>query len=94
MPQTIVPNQSSEAAIFDRVFTNGKNSMSSTLAKHVVNLSFSDSDKQRMNELARKNRDGEITAGERDELFNYVKVGDMLAILQSKARVALKKVGR
>jgi hypothetical protein len=84
----------SEAAIFSRVFTNGKEILSPELAKHILSLTFSDADKARMNELAEKNQEGTLSRKEKEELFNYIKVGDLLAILQSKARIALKKKTR
>jgi hypothetical protein len=93
--QTTESNVStSAAAIFDRVFTNGKEPLSLELAKHVLSLTFSEQDKARMNELAEKNQEGTISRKEKEELFNYIKVGDLLALLQSKARIALKKKTR
>ena len=43
-----------------------------------------------MKALARKNREGRISCAELNELDSYVKAGDLLAILQSKARKLLK----
>ena len=43
-----------------------------------------------MNELAAKNRDGKLSALEEEELNNYVRVGQTLGIVQSKARRSLK----
>ncbi len=91
MQTTMSRVNTGEAAIFARVFTNGKETMSAVLAKHVLSLTFSEEDMARMNELAEKNQEGAISPKEKEELFNYIKVGDMLAILQSKARMALKK---
>jgi hypothetical protein len=65
--------------------------MTRELAEHVLKLTFSDEDKARMNELAEKNQEGRISRREKKELFNFVKVGDLLAILQSKARMTFKK---
>jgi hypothetical protein len=47
-----------------------------------------------MEELAEKNQAGSISPSEREELFSYVKAGHLLAILQSKARKALRKKKR
>ena len=44
-----------------------------------------------MQELAAKNRRGEISQQELVELDNYITAGDILAIWQSKARRALKQ---
>jgi hypothetical protein len=80
----------SEAAIFSRVFTNGKHALTPRLARYLLGLTFSDEDKIRMHELAVKNQEGALAAAEHEELHNYIKVGHLLAILQSKARQARK----
>jgi hypothetical protein len=81
----------SEAAIFSRVFTNGKQALTPRLARYLLGLTFSAEDKARMHELAVKNQAGALAAAEQEELHNYIKVGHLLAILQSKARQALKQ---
>ena len=84
------PSRTSEAAIFARVFTNGNQPLTPELARHVLALGFSDVDEARMHELAVGNKQGRLSAAELAELDNYIKVGDLLAILQSKARKLLK----
>jgi hypothetical protein len=42
-----------------------------------------------MQSLAEKNAAGQITEQERDELESYARVGSFLALLHSKARLAL-----
>jgi len=46
-----------------------------------------------MNKLAAKNRAGKLTAAEDEELSNYIRVGQVLGVLQSKARRSLKVGG-
>jgi hypothetical protein len=65
--------------------------MTPELARSILGLSFPDEDKARMHELAVKNQEGQISAAELEELDNYIKVGELLAILWSKARQSLKK---
>jgi hypothetical protein len=91
MPTTETTLDNSEAAIFGRVFTNGKQSLSRELARHVLGLTFSEADKIRMHELAVGNQAGALSPEDREELHNYIKVGHLLAILQSEARQSLKK---
>lgn len=43
----------------------------------------------RIDLLADKNTDGELTAAERDEYETYVRAGTFISILQSKARALL-----
>jgi hypothetical protein len=83
------PAGRSEVAILAQVLGNGTGRMSPALARHVLTLGFGDEDKSRMHELAEKNRDDRITPAERDELLAYVKAGDLLGILKSKARRSL-----
>jgi hypothetical protein len=80
-----------EAAIFARLWERGNGGLSPVLARHIVKLGFSDEDKARMHELAVKNQEDQLSPEEREELDSYIKVGDLLAILQSKARRLLEK---
>ena len=93
MSSTTVARRSgtSEAAIFSRVWEDEKKALSPTVARHVLKLGFSAKDQARMHELAAKNRAGELTVEETEEFDNFVKVGDLLALLQSKARQRLRK---
>lgn len=84
-------SETSEAAIFSRVWEDEKKALSPTVARHVLKLRFSAKDQDRMHELAAKNRAGELSAEETEEIDNFVKVGDLLALLQSKARQRLRK---
>jgi hypothetical protein len=83
-------NHISEAAIFGRLFANGRQPLTPELARHVLTLGFSDEDRTRMHELAVKNQAGQLSPPEAAELDSYIKVGDLVAILQSKARKFLK----
>lgn len=80
----------SEAAIFGRIFADGKHTLTPGLARHILDLGFSADDTARMHELAVKNQEGRISPEELQELDAYIKVGDLLAILQSKARKRLR----
>lgn len=80
----------SEATIFGRVFVEGRRSPTPELARHILTLEFSDDDKARMHELAVKNQEGRVSPEELRDLDNYIKVADLVAILQSKARKFLR----
>lgn len=79
------------AGIFARVWEGTTGGISVPVARYVLKLGFSEEDKVRMHELAERNREGKLTAQERAELDNFVTVGDLLALLQSKARKVLKQ---
>jgi hypothetical protein len=81
----------SEAASFARIWDAAEASLTPELARHVLRLRCSDQDLARMHELARQNQEGQLSDDEREELDNFIKVGDLLAILQSKARMVLNR---
>jgi hypothetical protein len=73
-------------AIFRRVVDPDQPFMSPAAAEAILRLNFSPADRKRMNALAEKNRTVGLTAAEDDELASYIRVGQVLGILQSKAR--------
>jgi hypothetical protein len=88
MEATATPT--SEAAIWTRIIEPEKNGLTPEAARSLLELTFSEKDKSRMNELAEKNREGLLTGAERRELEDYVKVGDVLSLIHLKARKSLK----
>ena len=81
----------SEMAIFRRVVEDEQAVFSEEAARDILRLDFSPSDRKRMNDLAAKNREGKLSTAEEEELDNYIRVGQTLGILQSKARRVLKR---
>ena len=77
-------------AILRRVVNPDEPSLSREAARDILRLDFSNRDRRRMNQLAAKNRSGKITAKEEEELDNFIRVGQILGILQSKARRTLR----
>jgi hypothetical protein len=73
-------------AIFGRIW-DGPTALTPELARHVVGLGFAEVDVTRMHELSAKNRAGELSPGEAVELDDFIQAGDLLAVLQSKARM-------
>ena len=91
MPAAHRANGTSQAAIFARLWETKDGHLPLALARFVVKLDFSEQDKARMHDLAVKNQQGLISAAELEELDNYVKAGDLLGLLQSKARRTLRR---
>lgn len=77
------------AQIWDRVMSFDK-PLSPTAARALLKIQFSDSDRERMGELAKKARAGKLTPDEERESDTYEQVGCTLDILHSKARRILK----
>jgi hypothetical protein len=84
-------NGTSGATIFSRIFESNQEGISPELARYILGLDFSTEDRSRMQELAAKNRRGEISHQALEELDHYITAGDILAIWQSKAHQALKQ---
>ena len=80
----------SEMSILRRVVDPNRPFLSEDAATAILGLGFGASDRARMNRLAEKNREGMLSPKEDEELSNYIRVGQTLGILQSKARRSLK----
>ncbi len=65
--------------------------MSSGAAEFLLSIDFENPDRQRMLELAERPEAGTLTAEEQAEFDSYRHIGNFLAVMQSKARLALKK---
>jgi hypothetical protein len=92
MPRT-ASDQISEMAILRRVVDAREPFESPDAARAILQLGFGPRDRARMNRLAAKNREGALKPEEEEELSNYIRVGQTLGILQSKARRSLKAGG-
>ena len=82
--------ETSEMAIFRRIVDPEQPFLSAEAAQVLLRLDFNPNDRIRMNQLAAKNRVGKLTPTEEQELNSYIRVGQMLGILQSKARRSLR----
>src|ERR1700692_2435219 len=80
----------SEMDIFRRIVDPEEPFLSVEAARGILGLDFSAADRERMNELAARNREGRVSPAEEQELSNYIRVGQILGILQSKARRSLQ----
>lgn len=68
--------------------------MSPEVARYFLKFRFLESEQRRMAVLNAKANEGQLTAAERMELEEYIHIGTIFSILQSKARVAVKKHGQ
>lgn len=85
----------SEAAIVLRLLdpSQGPSSedLSPEVARYLLHIDFRETDRQRMRDLVEKHRLGTLTKEEDSELNSYIHVGNLLAILKSKARRSLRE---
>jgi hypothetical protein len=83
-----------ESAIWNRMLEPAGRTLSVAAARSLLKLDFPTADKDRMRTLAARARDGTLTAAERGEIREYERVGNLLALLKSKARQRLKRAGQ
>lgn len=76
--------QTAEAAIWDRLIPPG-DSIPPEVAEWILALAFSEYDRDRMNDLAVKAREGRLSKEENAEMEVFERVGDMLAVLRAKS---------
>jgi len=86
-----VLSSSSEAAIWARLMQAQKDELSSEAAEFLLSIDFGEGDRQRMLRLAELSEAGTLTAEEQAEFDGYLHIGNLLAVMQSKARLALKR---
>lgn len=80
----------SEMAILRRIVDADRASLSEDAARAILRLRFAAADRARMNRLAARNRARTLRPAEETEFSNYIRVGQTLGILQSKARRSLR----
>jgi len=86
--------ETSEMAILRRIVDPEQPFLSQEAARAILRLDFTAADRARMNHLAAKNREGKLTPTEEQELNSYIRVGQTLGILQSKARRSVQAAGK
>lgn len=82
----------SEADILSRVIHPDRGTWSKEAAESILAFDFPPADVERMDALAAKAREGSLSADEAAELENYRRAGRSLELLQSKARLSLKRL--
>lgn len=80
-----------EFDLFVRVVRPDQPTLSADAARSLLSLAFDEDDVSRMNELSSRARAGGLAPVEQRELDNYERVGHMIGILQSKARISLRQ---
>jgi len=88
--RTSTSARENEVTILARVLGKERGMLSEEMARHILDLGFSERDKARMHDLVIRNQDDALSPTEKEELFAFGKAGDLLAILKSKARRTLR----
>jgi hypothetical protein len=82
-----------EVEIWNGIINPDSHDMSAPEANAVLRWCFNEEAKSTMETLAVRNGRGELSEAEREQLEAYVNVGQVVAILQAKARLSLKHPG-
>ena len=85
--QAVPPN--TEAAILGRLIQT-HDQINREVADYLLSFDFAQDDVERMNALSELAREGKLSAAESAELDSYLHVGNLLTIMQSKARSYLR----
>ena len=80
-----------DAPVLDRLLDPLGRILTPEVARKLVNYRFDAKAQARIDQLARKCNDGELSEEERREYETYVQTIDFIAILQAKARALLKR---
>ena len=80
-------------AILDQLADLDVRSISPDTAQTLLKLRFNEFHHERFHLLTAKAREAGLTLSEQEELDEYIQTADILAIVQSKARQALKSAG-
>jgi len=87
-------NTNTCAVIVKRLIGLESSELTPDAARSLLQLDFPESDHARVAELSAKAQTGKLTGDEREELDEYIRVADMLAVIQSKARRSLRRLER
>jgi len=82
--------RNTEAGILARLIQTRQDDLSYDAANYLLSLRFDDHDVSRMNELSELARLGTLAKADEAELDSYIHVSNLLAVMQSKARLALR----
>ena len=80
-----------ERSVLSRLIDPDNPDLPADAARGILSLKFPPSDQERMTKLAEKARHDILTSEEQAQADSYERIGSFLALLQSKARLSLKK---
>ena len=88
MSSQIVPSDG-EAKLWARLMESQPDDLTPEAAKYFLRLGFTQEDQIRMQQLAERSQEGNLTDTEAREFDAYLHIGNLLAVMQSKARLVL-----
>ena len=82
--------ESNEADILGRVIKPGSRGWSKAAARAILGLGFDEADRRRMSALLERAKDDELSSSESAQLEQYRRVGRVLEMMKSRARLTLQ----
>ena len=82
-----------EPANWARLIQAPKAPIAPEAARYLLSIDFSEADHARMQALMDKSNEGALMPDEKAELDGYVNIANVLSVMHSQARVALRKSG-
>lgn len=87
----MTPN--TEAAILARIIESDLDTITPDVARYLLSMRLPQRDEERVNELSARARAGSLTPSDEQELDSYLRIGRLLAVMQSRARRLLANSG-
>ncbi len=78
-----------EAAIGARLIESQPDGLTPEAARYLLRFRFTENDQSRLQELADRSQAGTLTEDEGREFDSYLHIANLLAVMQSKARLVL-----
>ncbi len=78
-----------EAAIWARLIESQPHGLTPDAARYLLRFRFTENDQSRLQELAERSQTGTLTEDEGREFDSYLHIGNLLAVMQSEARLVL-----
>jgi hypothetical protein len=88
-----ITNTDRGAEILARTIMPNEGNLPVEAARSILHFRLAQADYERVNALAAKARAGTLTAEERAELDEYERITCLVELMQSKARLSLKRAG-
>lgn len=77
-----------------RLMKAQKTQLSTEVVEYLLSVELAESDRRRIEQLAENSEAGTLAEEERGEFEAYLHVGNLLAVMQSRARIALGRKPR
>jgi hypothetical protein len=83
----------SESAIWSRLVEMRHEPISAETARYLLSFRLSEADHSRMQELMDKSNEGTLTREDEAEFDSYLNIADLLTVMHSQARLAMRSMG-